>query len=272
MGNTSLVETELLYQIELIFDKLPIFDIDNVLQEKRADSCLASAACHYSIGFYYSLLGKDNEAEKHFPLCVSLIKQGLSYLPQDEKVYQYSLFRYAILLGDTAQLNESTKVITTMNTDIFRLYTPPVFEHALANILLENYSIAEKFIQKVKDVESKKQELYLFPGVAKALTSMLQNNENQLAIDLDDVLLQHFNSFRKHKYGIGPNELICEPALFIASIAQRRGLKVKAKMKNCVQVMLVKPAEPSIHPSLKKNGRIEFQVDLMPDFILENWS
>lgn len=272
MGNRSPAEIELQTRIEELLNKLPIFDINNGLEEGRAGRCLSLASAHDLIGTYYTLLSQHAEAEQHLAQPIPLMRQGLSYLPKDERTFQYFLFRHALLLGDKVQVDESAKLISTMNSNMFRLYMHPAFEHAVANIWLKNDKLAENYIQQVRKVEGKKGELYLFPGIAQALTSLLENNKSQLAKDLDEVLLQHFNAYAKYKHVIDLNKIFCESALYIAIVAKHRGLNIKPAMHNCLQTLLLKPSDPSKFPSLKKNGRIEYQVDLMPEFVLSRWA
>lgn len=250
---------------------LDILKPENAIPQRRADTCLGAAATHYSMGILLNMLEQPVLADNHFSKTILRMRLGLSLNPVEERTFQYALFRYALLVGNVEQVNESCKIITALGLDHSRVYFDPNFELAVSYLWRGKVEETKSHLEKLSKIELKKNETYHFEGTTSALNAVIEGDETKLVESLELVLDGHIQAFKKYKYPLGEIHYVCESAVYITILALKYAMDIKPKLRNVSQVFKTQTHSPIDRPEIPKNKKFDVPVDLIPEYMLTYW-
>lgn len=262
--------------LQYFYGVLEILAPEDVMPQRKAITYLGSAGTHYSIGVLLSLLGQGDLAKNHFSQAIPFVRQGLSFNPAEEEIFQYALLAYSFLTGNAEQLDESAKVVSVLETRLLaksyrRNKFNPHFDIAISHLWLAQTDKAKIHIDKLENIENKKSEENHFFGTASSLKAIVERDEEKLIHSLEQILYEHVRATKRLRYPLGDMHYICESAVCITILALRYGMDVKSKLLNGKQVISTKPFSTADNPDLPKNKKFKVPVDLIPNYMLSPW-
>ncbi|WP_165311117.1 hypothetical protein [Vibrio ziniensis] len=81
----------------------------------------------------------------------------------------------------------------------------------------------------------------------------------------------HIHEARYLKWALTTEHFVCEPAIFLCSIALKHGIDVKPFIINSRVKLKTRTQSPADRPELPSTKRFFVPVDLIPDYMLEPW-
>lgn len=261
---------ELSLQLKDVLETIESYSPDKAASEQKAWSYHFRAGSNFVGGFKAYLLGETNLTEQLFSQVIPNSRMAVAHnkISHDNR-FQYALFNYALLLGDQDQIDESAKVILSLdvNKDI-RFTAPTKFYLLLAHLWRGETDRALALNNELELLENKKSEHYIQPGICALVRGVVNNQVDVIREGAELVIHKHLHTTKYFKSALENNHYFSEPITLLTLLGGKFGIDVKGCIGDTTRVLKTKTFSPADRPEVPTKKKFEVPVDLVPSCFL----